>query len=621
MISGLFLTAAKTAATAELLAAAASASSGQIPFENDNYLLSGVIDQEIVGDQPTLPFISQDNRLVVCCRGNLYNRQDLRLRLGLQGESGNQDDAELVMRLYQEYGESFVDHLSGPFAITLYDARQSTLLLYRDRFGIEPLYYSIGKGYIAFSSTIKGVLRMSGESRTLQRDAVAKVLLFNYNPGTDTLLAGVKRLPAAHRLKIAVDQPVDLHRYWRLTFSSGSLSEEEVRHQLLDHLRRSVSSCLGSSDRAGVFLSGGMDSSTVLALSGERGTALKTFSYRCRAASFDESHYARAMSDFVGTEHHECEYGSSEVLLMPDVVRAMNEPFCDVGINIATYLLGLNAAKNGCSLVLTGDGGDELFAGHPVYEADKIAGYFDSVPRPLLAPLLSVFKLLPDSDQKKSLAVKLKRFSESLAYPRELLSHRWRIYYDAEDLGKLSSASFASDLNWQELLADILTINGEMTKGDALSRSLYSDYQTVVDFYLRRNDLIRRFGVNVRYPLLDHKLVEFCAKMPSAMKIKGWFDTKYIFKKTMEGVLPDTIIYRKDKLGHSIPLKNWIRDDRQVKEMVLDFVSGDTIRRRGLFRPAYIAELTNDHLSKRRNNSHRLWTLAVLEMWARHNLD
>jgi asparagine synthase (glutamine-hydrolysing) len=621
MISGLFLTAAKTAATTELLAGAGSTSPGKITFENDNYLLPGVIDQEIVGDQPTSLSISPDGRLVVCCRGNLYNGQALRLALGLPADSNDQDDAELVMRLYQEHGESFVDHLNGPFAIALYDARQSSLLLYRDRFGIEPLYYSIGKGYIAFSSTIKGVLRMSGESRTLERNAVAKVLLFNYNPGTDTLLAGVKRLPAAHCLKIAVDQPPTLHRYWRLNFSAEALSEEELRHQLLGHLRRSVSSCLGSNDQAGVFLSGGMDSSTVLALSGERGVSLKTFSYRCRAASFDESHYARAMSDFVGTKHHECEYGSSEVLLMPDVVGAMNEPFCDVGINIATYLLGLNAAKNGCSLVLTGDGGDELFAGHPVYEADKIASFFDPVPRPLLAPLLSVFKLLPDSDQKKSLAVKLKRFSESLAYPRELLSHRWRIYYDAKDLGKLSSASFASGLNWQELLADILTINGEMTEGDSLSRSLYSDYQTVVDFYLRRNDLIRRFGVNVRYPLLDHKLVEFCAKMPSAMKIKGWFDTKYIFKKTMEGVLPDTIIYRKDKLGHSIPLKNWIRDDRQVKEMVLDYLSGETIRKRGLFRPAYIAELTNDHLSKRRNNSHRLWTLAVLEMWLRHNLD
>ncbi|MDK9708730.1 MAG: asparagine synthase (glutamine-hydrolyzing) [Desulforhopalus sp.] len=621
MISGLFLTAAKTAATAELLAAAASVSSNKIAFENDSYLLSEIIDREIAGDHPAPPCVSPDGRLVVCCRGSIYNRQSLRSELGLQGDTDGQGDAELVLNLYLQHGESFVDALSGPFAIALYDARQSTLLLYRDRFGIEPLYYSVGKGYIAFSSTIKGVLRMSGEGPALQRDAVAKVLLFNYNPGTDTLLQGVKRLPAAHRLKIAIDQPLDLHRYWKLTFSPCSLSEEEVRHQLLDHLRRAVSSCLGANDRAGVFLSGGMDSSTVLALSGERGVALKTFSYRCRAASFDESHYARAMSDFVRSEHHECEYGSSEVLLMPDVVKAMNEPFCDVGINIATYLLGLNASKNGCSLVLTGDGGDELFAGHPVYEADKIAGYFDALPRPLLAPLLSVFRLLPDSDQKKSLPVKLKRFSESLAYPKDLLSHRWRIYYDAEDLGKLSSASFANGLRWQELLRDILTINGEMTDGDALSRSLYSDYQTVVDFYLRRNDLIRRFGVKVRYPLLDHKLVEFCAQMPSAMKIKGWFDTKYIFKKTMEGVLPDTIIYRKDKLGHSIPLKNWIRDDRQVKEMVLDFVSGDTISRRGLFRPAYIAELINDHLSKRRNNSHRLWTLAVLEMWLRHNLD
>ncbi|MFH0781901.1 MAG: asparagine synthase-related protein [Pseudomonadota bacterium] len=194
-------------------------------------------------------------------------------------------------------------------------------------------------------------------------------------------------------------------------------------------------------------------------------------------------------------------------------------------------------------------------------------------------------------------------------------------YYDAEELGKLAGPTFADGLKWSNLLADILAINGEMVDGDLLSRSIYSDYQTVVDFYLRRNDLIRRMGITVRYPLLDHELVEFCARMASTLKIKGWFDTKYIFKKTMEGVLPDTIIYRKDKLGHSIPLKNWIRDDRKVREMVLDYVSCDTLRRRGLFRPDYIAALTNDHMAKRRNNSHRLWTLAVLEMWLRHNLD
>jgi asparagine synthase (glutamine-hydrolysing) len=468
---------------------------------------------------------------------------------------------------------------------------------------------------------MKGVLRMSGLARTLDRSAVAKTLLFNYNPGSNTLIAGIKRLPAAHSMKITVDRPVALNRYWHLHFSSSKATEEEVCRQLLSHLRRSVNSCLETNDRTGVFLSGGMDSSTVLALSSELGISLKTFSYRCRATSFDESHYARAMSDFVGTEHSECEYGSDEVLLMPEVVRAMNEPFCDVGINIATYLLGLKASANGCALVLTGDGGDELFGGHPVYEADKIAGYIDPLPRFLLSPMLALFQLLPDSDQKKSPAVKLKRFAESLAYPRELLSHRWRIYYDAAELGKLASPSFAEGLKWSELLADVLAINNEVQSGDMLSRSLYSDYQTVVDFYLRRNDLIRRFGINVRYPLLDHELVEFCAQMDSSLKIKGWFDTKYIFKKTMEGILPHTIIYRKDKLGHSIPLKNWIRDDRQVKEMVLDYVSSDAIRRRGLFNPEYIAALTNDHMAKRRNNSHRLWTLAVLEMWLRHNLD
>ena len=154
-----------------------------------------------------------------------------------------------------------------------------------------------------------------------------------------------------------------------------------------------------------------------------------------------------------------------------------------------------------------------------------------------------------------------------------------------------------------------------------LSRSLHSDYQTVMDFYLRRNDLVRRYNLDIRYPLLDHELVEYCASMPTAMKIKGWFDTKYIFKKTMEGTLPHDIIYRKDKLGHSIPLKNWIRDDGNVRELILDHLSEQSVRARGMFKPEYIADLVNDHLAKRRNNSHRLWTLAVLEMWLREHMS
>jgi asparagine synthase (glutamine-hydrolysing) len=300
---------------------------------------------------------------------------------------------------------------------------------------------------------------------------------------------------------------------------------------------------------------------------------------------------------------------------MPEIVAEMEEPFCDIGINIATYILGISASQNSVLRILTGDGGDELFGGHPVYEADKIAGFIDPLPHFFKKALFNWSSFLPDTDKKKSLTVKLKRFAESLGYPKSLLTHRWRVYYSFKELERLLNRNLAHVISENTLFGRILEINAECDGTDMLGKALYSDYETVVDFYLRRNDLIRKFGVEVRFPLLDHELIEYCAKIPSDLKVRGWFDTKYILKKAMDDILPNEIVYREDKLGHSIPLKNWLRDDKLTQEFVFDFLSEETIRSRGWFNPDYVASLVRDHLQKRRNNSHRLWALAVLEMW------
>jgi asparagine synthase (glutamine-hydrolysing) len=588
---------------------------------HDRLLLTCGQTEEAMGMDALYPVSYDRERLVGAWMGNIYNRAALADEIDFRGAEGREGDGQLFLHLYDRFGESCLEKINGKFAFVLFDTARQRFLLGRDRFGMESLYYTVTPEYLAFASTISGIMRLTDREKEINSSAVGKFLLFNYNPGLATFFTDVNRLPAAHFLRIENDE-VDLKRYWQLEFQPVAASEEETAEQLLAHLRQAVALRVDENQPPGVFLSGGMDSSTVVALGAEKSQQqVNTFSYRCRAISFDESEYARAMAEFTRSKHHECEYGSDDILLMPEIVRGMNEPFCDVGINIATYLLGKNASTSTSRYVLTGDGGDELFAGHPVYEADKMARFVDTVPRPLLLPLLKVFSALPDSDQKKNLSVKLKRFAESLAYPRELLSHRWRIYYTDKEFARLTRGKFFQGQDWSELLADILRTNQESNAPDLLSRCLYSDYQTAVDFYLRRNDLNRRLGIETRFPLLDHELVEFCAAMPSNLKIKGWFDTKYIFKKTMEGVLPHNIIYRKDKLGHSIPLKNWIRDDPRVREMILDHVSPAVVARRGLFDPDEIAALTNDHLAKRRNNSHRLWALAVLEMWMHHFID
>jgi len=621
MISGLFFFHKNSAAQKALSPKLTATEELNAILYHEQLLLTCGQSDAAMGMVALQPVSFDDDRLIACWAGKIYNRRDLAAEIDFDGRGGADDDGALFLRLYDRYGESCVEKINGKFSFVLFDARKSCFFLARDRFGIEPLYYAVHAEYVAFASTIKGLFQLTNQEKKLNPAALGKFLLFNYNPGFETFFSGVSRLPAAHFLRIKNGE-IDLKRYWKLVFNPVAADETEVATNLLAQLRQAVSLRVDEHQPPGVFLSGGMDSSTIVTLGAEKTKAqVNTFSYRCRAVSFDESEYARAMAEFTKSKHHECEYGSEDILMMPDIVRGMNEPFCDVGINIATYILGKSAAATTTEYILTGDGGDELFAGHPVYEADKMAGFVDHVPRALLLPILKVFSALPDSDQKKNLSVKLKRFAESLAYPKELLSHRWRIYYTDKEFSQLARGKFFQQLNWPDLLEDILETNRESNAPDLLSRCLYSDYQTAVDFYLRRNDLNRRLGLESRFPLLDHKLVEFCASMPSELKIKGWFDTKYIFKKAMEGVLPHGIIYRKDKLGHSIPLKNWIRDDKQVREMILDHVSPAVIEKRGLFDGKIIAGMTNDHLAKRRNNSHRLWALAVLEMWMHHFID
>jgi asparagine synthase (glutamine-hydrolysing) len=538
------------------------------------------------------------------------------------GEHGESSAAALLVSRYRESGLAFVDRLSGKFAFILWDQQQTRFVLGRDRIGIEPLYYYEDAGRLIVSSAMRWIVAWCGLGRELEPQALARYLMFNYNPGGQTLFRGVRKLRPAHLL-VASTEGVALTRYWRLSFRDvAPRREADAAHELRSGLERAVRAQLDGSGPTGIFLSGGMDSSTVAALAARGAPGpVKTFSYRCHSASFDESHHARFMARALGAEHHEIAYRPVDILRKYELVREMDEPFCDIGINVASCLLGQEAREAGLACALTGDGGDELFGGHPVYEADKVAQIVDHFPPRLIRPLASLMVRIPDSDKKKTLGVKMKRFAENLLLPHELLSHRWRTYYDAAGLKELFTPGLAETISTRGVYGDLLMFHAEADGPDLLSRSLYSDYQTVVDFYLRRNDLNRRYGLDTCYPMLAQELVEYCAGLPSRWKIRGWFDTKYLLKKAMTDILPDAILHRKDKLGHSIPFKNWLRGERQVREFVLDFISEETLRKRGLFQPSLVVRLVRDHMEKRRNNSHRLWGLAVLEMWLQQHYD
>jgi len=330
-----------------------------------------------------------------------------------------------------------------------------------------------------------------------------------------------------------------------------------------------------------------MDSSTVVGLMRPMVEGdIHTFSFRCRGKSFDESHWARLMSERYNTRHHEVPYEAGDIDRIIEVVNISEEPFSDIGIEVASYLLAEKAGGT-VDYVLTGDGGDELFAGHPVYLADKMASKFERVPGFIRQPLTRVLQHLPDTDAKKSLVVKAKRFSYSASFPADLFSNRWRIYYTEDELRKLLNPEWHVLMDKTNPLEDIRSLYDEADGADFLSKTLYGDYYTVVGFYLRRMELVRKFGLEGRFPR----------------------------------VLPDEIVFRKDKLGHSVPFKNWLRDVPVVKNLVQENLSAEALKKRGIFNPEFVDKLYRRHMSKADNNSHRLWALLVFELWCRNNLD
>lgn len=526
-----------------------------------------------------------------------------------------------LWEMYQQSGLEFLTRLNGDFSMVLRDEKQKKTFLVRDKIGAGLMYYSRQGEGTTFGTNLSHVAKLSPAGKELNTTAVLKYFMFNNNPGLETVYTGVYKLRPAHYLDCS-ESGLGAREYWRLRFDPQSpRSEEQIGAEIRQQLTEAVQKRVDLSAQTGAFLSGGLDSSSIVSLLHAAGKdTLKTFSFRCKGESFDESPFAKKVAGTFGTDHHLIEYGPGEVLQAEAMVGLMEEPFCDVGINIATYLLA-QAAKDTVENIFTGDGGDELFAGHPVYTADKAARMLDRIPSFLLAPLFAIGRSIKDSEKKKDFRVKVKRFSESFSYPKALGTHRWRVYYQPGDLGSLLTGDFLGQTVVDEhLFDDLITYNNEITTADPLARSLYSDYQTAVQFYLRRLDMAKSMGLNTRVPMLDPELAQYCAGVPSALKLPGMSDVKHIEKVAVEPILPHEIVHRKDKLGHSIPLKNWMRDNRIVRNFMMDVLSDQVLVERGIIRPEAVRKMIADHDASKKNNSHRLWSLMIFELWLRHHV-
>jgi asparagine synthase (glutamine-hydrolysing) len=527
--------------------------------------------------------------------------------------------AEAVLQRLTSVGVAALHELDGSFAIAWYDGRRRKLTLVRDRFGIEPLFYASNASGVLFGSRTKDLRATGLLSGGLDGEGFAQFLTYCYVPGDATLDEGVRRVPPGTLLEIDPHRGVERRERWyRLSFASPlTASEQEIAETFRGLLEEAVTRRLGQAP-TGVMLSGGMDSSSVLTLARRHHPGcIRTFGFRCGGQSFDESQYAKALAEEMDTEHTEVVYGEDEALAAKAISSEMDVPFCDIGINVGTWILG-RAAEGRVSYVLTGDGGDELWGSHPVYAAQKLLRFYDRVPVPgsLHRALSGAANLLHDSDRKRDIRVKLKRILPRPGLPMELGPFRWRAYYTPDELQRLLTPEWAARVEKQDPFRPVLeAYDGYDGPDDGLSPHLYNDYVTASGYYFSRLGLLRRFGIEARLPFYDRALVEFGARIPARLKLEGIERTKRLFRVAMEGVLPDVINHRKDKLGHSVPLKNWLRGSGSLDRWVTETLSPDRLGGRGLFRTEEVARMQEEHRRGRHNHSHRLWALVTLETW------
>lgn len=515
--------------------------------------------------------------------------------------------------------------LDGQFAIVWWNGRSGVLRLIRDRFGMEPLCYSRSNRQLVFASLACDVAASLAVPPSLSMQGIVEYLTHCYLPGNNTLFEGILRVPAGAVVEFSAATGACVPHYWyRLSFANVlAPNEKDIAENYRVLLEASVVRRL-SDERIGIFLSGGMDSSSAATFARRHlpGT-ISSYSFRCVGASFDESPFSRGLAKELGTQHTEVDYGELQSLDAMAAAAVMDMPFNDIGIEIGTWELA-KAANTNIDYLLTGDGGDEIWASHPIYAAQRIMRWYDRVPIPraVRATLVAACGLVRDSDKKRNLPVILKRLLPESSYPKNLMHFRWKMYYTFDSLRDLLtpplSAAVAATEPFQAATESFEDYQGP---DDGISPCLYSDYRTVSGRYFSRMFLARSFGIEFRMPFYDRDLVEYGARIPVNLKLEGIERTKRLFRVAMEGILPDIINHRPDKMGHSVPFKNWLRGTGPLSALVTQTLSSSKFNDRGLFRPGAVAKMLSEHHSRRHNHSHRIWALFMLEHWFRQHFD
>jgi asparagine synthase (glutamine-hydrolysing) len=566
------------------------------------------------------PIHNEDKSVQIVFNGEIYNFQELRKTLEEAGHCFyTHADTEVIVHGYEEYGMNVVHHLRGMFAFALWDLKEETLLLVRDRPGIKPLHYYKDDEKFLFGSEIKAILQCERVPREVNWEALDRFLTFEYVFSPETIFKGIHKLPPGHLLVLHKGE-IRIEQYWdNLPAVQDEHDEEYYAQRLAELLEESVKMRLISDVPLGALLSGGIDSSTVVGFMAKHSSkSVKTFSIGFEDQSYNELEYARTVSKHFNTEHHEFIIKPDAVDLVEKLVKNLDEPFGDFSI-FPTYLVS-KMAREYVTVALSGDGGDELFAGYDTYIADWMARHYQRIPAVIRKSILpNILRFVPPSPKKKGLINRTKRFVEGTLLPPELMHTRWMIFLQEQEKRQLYSDTLFEVFKQGNSYKYIQEYFDRSNGTSPLARQEYVDIKTYLtdDILVKVDRMSMAPSLEARVPFLDHKVMEFAATVPGSLKLKG-LTTKYILKKAVADLLPPQILTR-GKEGFSIPIKNWIM--QELRPLLLDTLSESRLKKRGYFRPEYVRQLVQEHLDGKENHSHRLWALMVFEIWHQMYID
>jgi asparagine synthase (glutamine-hydrolysing) len=577
-----------------------------------------IIDLQ-TGEQP---FYNESGTVAVMMNGEIYNFKELRAELENRGHVFfSYSDTEVLPHLYEEYGTQMCEKLNGMFAFALWDKQRKRLFIARDRFGEKPLYYGIFGGKLIFASELKSLLAHPSVEARLNLQALHSYLAFDYVPAPLSIYENIYKLPAAHSLKLE-DGEVTIERYWHLSFEKREPrpSMEEAAEELRDLLADATRMRLVSDVPLGVLLSGGVDSSSVAAFAQQFSSKpIKTFSIGFDEASFDESDYARKVAMHLGTEHYEDRLSVDKAAdLLPEIARWLDEPLADASI-LPTFLLS-RFVRSEVTVALGGDGGDEIFAGYPMYYAHKLARTYEMIPQFFRTNVIeAAVNALPTSTQNMSLDFKAKRFISSVAETDLVARHHSFFGSFTPHEQKSLLTDYVKSNNGTDIYAEARRWLKLSNATNTTEQMQFLDMK----FYLAEDILTKvdrasmAVSLEVRAPFLDPRVADFSAGLPENYKLNGK-KTKYILKKAVAPLLPEFVVKRPKK-GFGIPVAVWLKG--RLNPLLKEMLAPNRLKQQGLFNPAFVSKLITEHEQGKANHYKTLWTLLIFQLWCENFLQ